>query len=418
MELPNRFWSPRRLHLAFVVSRVFIFFWFLSGVSSDVDIYRSYAEKVMAGQVPFRDFAAEYPPLAFVLLVLPGVLDPSFAYYHILFRAICCAVDFGIWNVILRTNRHLPSQCLLYLVCTLVLGPLIYDRLDIVLGAMLLFSLWALRKNRWNEFQWAIGFAIAFKLIPMVLVPAILAAQWNRDRRQVGTAILRLLAPLFFSCGLIYLLGGDNVLYVLEYHSQRGMEIHSVPASIAMLLTIWGSPVEVSLGFGSHNLESPHSDMLIRCGTLLLGLISLGGAWFVLSRKPAARSLAVLLAAILVGAVTCSKVLSPQYFLFLIPLVAYLPPPADNTDRISLWILIFGVYSLTGLLYPWYFDKLVELDLGMCGLLVLRNLGLIALGAVLVCRACQINFISSQEIRLTKGGGDAPQCRKVLNWRE
>ena len=41
---------------------------------NDLFVYRSFAEPLLDGALPYRDFAFEYPPLAAPLIALPGVL--------------------------------------------------------------------------------------------------------------------------------------------------------------------------------------------------------------------------------------------------------------------------------------------------------------------------------------------------------
>jgi hypothetical protein len=45
-------------------------------VGSDLDVYARYASRIMAGQVPYRDFPLEYPPLSLLAFLPPRVAAP------------------------------------------------------------------------------------------------------------------------------------------------------------------------------------------------------------------------------------------------------------------------------------------------------------------------------------------------------
>ena len=151
---------------------------------TDLHNQRAYVERMVAGERPFRDFFPEYPPLVFLYTGLPALVDPSLRSYAALFRILSCAVDCGTWAIVLRGNRNSVSQPLLYLLCTTALGPLLYDRIDIALGAMLAAALLSLLRGREGLFKLFVGLGIAFKLIPIVLAPAIVARAWRRSAHQ------------------------------------------------------------------------------------------------------------------------------------------------------------------------------------------------------------------------------------------
>src|SRR5271166_6561997 len=131
------------LTLLFIVSRVVILV-SLAGRTTDLGTQREYAVKMAGGQVPFRDFFPEYPPLVFLYTGISALVDPSLDRYFPIFRALTCAVDCGIWIVLLRAcgavwrpattavspvardgsaeKKIATSQQLLYIVGTTALG--------------------------------------------------------------------------------------------------------------------------------------------------------------------------------------------------------------------------------------------------------------------------------------------------------
>ena len=69
----------------------------------------------------------------------------------------------------------------------------------------------------------------------------------------------------------------------------------------------------------------------------------------------------------------CSKVLSPQYFLFLLPMLVLAPAPRAAGAAARNWCLVLGIYALTGTIFPWLFGDLVALKPLAAGLLAIRN---------------------------------------------
>lgn len=318
----ERFTRPAiGLSALFVASRVVIFL-FMAGRGTDLGVHAGYGARIVAGEIPFRDFFPEYPPLALLFTSAPALIDPSLRYYFPIFRVLCCAVDCGIWLCLLRLNKHRPGQNLLYVLGTTALGPLIYDRIDLVLGGVLLLAVAALMNGRNAVFLAAVGTGIAFKLIPVVWAPAALGLAWKSGKttrvRRLGGALLLLSLPTILSFDVVALLGGTRFDNLFDYHARRGIQIESTPAVVEMVMMRLGVSGAVTLGHGSVNLHTPYEAGLVRGANVLLAAIVLGSGVAAAKRRMDAASLALLLGGILAAALFLSKVLSPQFFLFLL----------------------------------------------------------------------------------------------------
>ena len=68
---------------------------------NDLFVYRSFAEPVLSGAVPYRDVFFEYPPLAAPAIAVPGLLGTGEETFRLAFagwtlllaRSCCCAVS-------------------------------------------------------------------------------------------------------------------------------------------------------------------------------------------------------------------------------------------------------------------------------------------------------------------------------------
>ena len=64
----------------------------------DIDLYGTYAEGLLDGQLPYRDVFVEYPPGAFVVLVPPALVTDD--HYRSAFKILMAIVALGgLWCV-------------------------------------------------------------------------------------------------------------------------------------------------------------------------------------------------------------------------------------------------------------------------------------------------------------------------------
>src|SRR5215469_10640069 len=78
--------------------------WLEQGQLSDVGGYQQHATLIRAGQVPYRDFAFEYPPAALPVMLLPAYLPWSYATSFAVVMGVCgalciAAAAIALWGV-------------------------------------------------------------------------------------------------------------------------------------------------------------------------------------------------------------------------------------------------------------------------------------------------------------------------------
>jgi len=160
--------------------------------------------------------------------------------------------------------------------------------------------------------------------------------------------------------------GGERGFLYLTWHSQRGLQLEA-PAAFPVLLA--DPTVEFGSSYGSFNLRGERPDRVARLMGLLMPLSALAGMaiagrgfWRAL-RQPAAYSSLiphVVASSLLiwVAFIAFNKVGSPQYLLWVAPLVPLLPLRTRSERG---WALLFLLALLdTMLIYPCrYKDDLV-----------------------------------------------------------
>ena len=186
-------------------------------------------------------------------------------------------------------------------------------------------------------------------------------------------------AATIVSFGVILALGGFRFGELVEFHARREIQIESVPASIETLLMQGGVAGSTSFEFGSVNLHTRYEPVLMEIGSGLLLAMLVGSVWLGLRIGDNRRGPAMLMAAVLCAALLFSKVLSPQYFAFLLPVLLVVRWPAGRAAAIAFGGLVLLIYALTGTIFPWRYGQLLTLRPGAEAMLIVRNEALAAL---------------------------------------
>ena len=153
------------------------------------------------------------------------------------------------------------------------------------------------------------------------MVVAAVALAWlvggGRAREAAAGALI--CCAVVAACSLPYVLvAPDGVADALRFHAQRPVQIESAPASL--LEQIGGARIDDR--FRSHGLVGGPADTVEALSTLALLAALAAVAWLTLRRRGdlALPALAALLALLAFG-----KVLSPQYLLWVTPLLLLVP---------------------------------------------------------------------------------------------
>lgn len=351
----------------------------------DTPVYQRYGEAMTSGQVPYRDFRPEYPPAALPAFVLPA-LGPS-DHYRTLFEILMLACGMGIVALVAATlarvgvtGRELYASVALAALAPLALGTVVLTRFDLWPALLIAAALAALVSGRDRLGFGLLGLATAAKLFPAVLLPVALVYAARRGGQYAMAALVVFMGTVCLCFLPFLLLAPEGVWASIERQTGRPLQIESLGAALLLAGKQLGlyEPTVVST-FGSQNLAGSLPDRLASVQTLLQ-VVAVVAVWLAVTR--ARDPLAGLLggsAAAVVAFVTFGKVLSPQFLIWLIPLV----PLAVAVSGLSAPLLFVTALVLTQIWFPTRYWDVV--DLGAAGWLVLvRDLVLVALLVVLV----------------------------------
>jgi uncharacterized membrane protein len=339
--------------------------WFWAhGELIDWPTYQRYGSAIVDQHlVPYRDFSVDYPPGSLPVFILPAY----FGDYASAFEWVMAGCGVALVGVLAFVRREAAYYAAL---APLLVGSLILSRFDLWPALLLTAALGALIAGR-DSIGWAfLGAAVAAKLWPLVVVPPALLWSVRRGRGRSAFAGLAVAAVAFVPFAVI---APHGVWDTLSSQGSRPLQVESLGAA---LLTTFGHPHVVTT-HGSQNLAGHGA---FGAALSVAGTMAVVATWIAFARGPVTRDRFVRYAAAAVCAfVAFDKVLSPQYLLWLIPLV----PLVRGRRGWAAVLLLTAACLLTQVWFPQrYFAYAFDSDLAW--VVLLRDLVLVALLVVLV----------------------------------
>ena len=373
----------------FLFSRLLLlygnFILFPKGGDGDIPIYARYARAYetawLSGGSVYDECKPEYPYFTLVVTALPRIFmavdpaedsgkAPGLAQYRVWYRLEMALFDLLAFLTMLWLVKKLfpdesawdrTKRLLAFVGGGILLGTLLYTRLDIVLGTLILVSL-ALLVSRFH-YAWSfavLALAINYKLVPVILIPVWVVASlkpqlvggiWDKGgiKRLLAACCWRSVVVVAMTVALylpVYLSSGERSLGFFAYHKDRGLEINSVYSSVLVALRPFGYPSELNNTYGSTNVDSSASPILARLSPYITVSLLLAATFYSCrlllrrkyeeSRQPmtagsaapqSARDLVACASLVLLVFIAGNKVFSPQYLLWLVPLIPLLALP-------------------------------------------------------------------------------------------
>ena len=362
--------------------------WYEHRGLTDVPVYQHYGQLLRDGHVPYRDFSVEYPPAALPAFVLPTFMPWSYATSFAVLMFVCgigCLIAAAVvLDSVDAGAAHILLALGLVAVAPLALGTLFDTRFDLWPVALTLAALAALLRDRAGLAGLLLGLAVAAKLWPLVLAPIGLAYVWRRLGRHaafVGT--LSFVAAAAFCVVPFAVLAPGGVWHSLTEQLRRPLQVESLGASLLMAAHhIGGLSLTTVTTHGSQNLAGS-LPAAVGAATTALQIAALVGIWiaFALRPEPSGTAMLVACAAALAVFVAFGKVFSPQFLIWLVPLV----PLVRGRRGLAASALLVAALVLTQV---WFADHYWPLALRYASpwswLVLLRDLAVVALAVVLV----------------------------------
>ena len=361
-----------------------------------IGIYFDLAQKFWNGHIPYLDFYFEYPPLSIILFILPLFFTKYFVFYIFTFsfmNLICVFLIFLISNSFLKFLGFKKNKIEKIFIFEFVFFILffqffiivydIYPVFFVLLG--LYFYIIYLRKDKgiFNTLAYLFILTGGFlKLYPLLLLPLLLITDLQRKKYRllVQTIVINF---LFFLPHIIFLFYARNgLVYFLNYHSQRGLQIESVYSSIVFFLEKINviNNFVIKDDFGSLNIYGVLPDFLAQISFYLFFIFYfLFLFFFFRSKKENDLPGKIIISAVVIVLIFIlfNKVFSPQYILWLFPFFFFVDFSLLNLkNRIYKFFLL--IVFISNLIYPYLYKIGFDYTVS-CFLVLVRNLLLFVL---------------------------------------
>lgn len=313
--------------------------------------------------VAFQAFPPEYPLLPLLLFMIP-LLAP-FPYEGMF---IFIMVDAYLFLTIFFLRQRSPRHALTFILLTTIGGlGTVVGRYDLLVGMCILLAYTSYQSGKTYRIYAFLALGTLLKVVPLLLLPLFLFSQTKKlshlFQRKNILSFLLFIAICSFMTSISFLINRQGTVYPLTYFAQRPFEIGSTPSLFLFFIfsNMYPSHLCTTFSFGSLNLipyltscTYPNSSIMqIFSLIFLVGEILLLLSILILFlRKRLALSSTIL--CILISLLLTGKVFSPQYLLWIIPLVVY----CFGKDKVVL-LLWTGIGFFTTLLYPFFEEKFV-----------------------------------------------------------
>ena len=316
----------------------------VSGWTADVGLYNFWAGNMNNGQFPLHDPMWQYPPFAAVIFLM------GFAISHatVGFVSLAIIADAGIMGLLLLAQKRLATTRSLglwiWVAAPALMGPIMLGRFDLfptlAVVAAIVFA------NTAEAFGSLVAIGALLKVWPVL---AMIGTPRKDGIRSIVVFVLT-----FIGGSAIMVAWWPGSFGFLSGQKARGLQIESLGAWPYMMWNSMGHHVNVALQYGAIEVVAQGTRTV--CLLVTITCIALFGSLAVLrfmGRLEHASVAHIALTAVLISMIT-SRVLSPQYTVWILGLVAV---TAFEPPRHFKWIAgLLCASALAGnLLYPGYY---------------------------------------------------------------
>ena len=352
---------------------------------SDLPLYSAYAALFFDDYLPYSGVGFEYPTLAAPVIAVPGLVSTELDGYRLAFACMAFAALLALahWTGRLARACGADERAALLVVAggPLLTGALIRTHFDLLPVLCVVAGLTLIARDRTRSGFVILGVGAAVKAFPLAIVPV--AAVWLHARGRTRAAVeggVLALVPVAAAVAVAVALSPSGAWDAVTYHAKRPVQIESMPATVLNAIEWAGGPDARPVeSYKSDALEHPAAGAVELLFTVLLAGALL--AMTLLARRvPDVRGLALGGLGAMAVCASLGKVLSPQFMVWLLPLVAL----AAAWRLWPLAICTAAAIAATMLWFPERYFDLVGRDEWTVAAVAFRNALLVAALVLLV----------------------------------
>jgi hypothetical protein len=299
----------------------------------DVGHYQTFGTRVRDGREPYHDFYMEYPPGALPAFVLPAAVTggKQVSAYRFRFKLLMTVCGAGallaaaaVLRLLAASRGRVVAALAAIAVAPAALGHVFLNRYDLWPALLLVGSLLGLLFSRAAAVGALLGSVFAAKLFAPIVLPLTAIRLWRTSGERAlvrASAAFVLVSLLAFGYFALTAFGGLG--FSLKTQLQRHLQTESLGASLLLAADrlgiyharlIAGAPGSIDLGGAVANTVGVLTTVVAIGAVLAVAAVHARG-------EPALEGFVVAFVATVVGFTAFAKVLSPQYLVWLVPLV-------------------------------------------------------------------------------------------------
>jgi hypothetical protein len=268
--------------------------------------------------IPFHVLPREYGPLALVIFVLPalatGMLYPWLFALEMLLAVWGIALALARWGAPGAGHAWMMYAMMGSMVTAL-------GRFDVAPALCVVLALVALRRGRQNWAYAALALGVLLKFYPLLLLPLFLIETWRTRRKHSpwqGPALFA--GATLAGEGLAAAINPSAVLEPFFFMSNRCVQVESLPSTLSYALArLTGNQVSFAYAYRAMCQTSVGVEGFAAAAPLLAAAsMAVVAVLFARGRIALLPAVALTLCLAVLG----TRVFSPQYLLWISPLVA------------------------------------------------------------------------------------------------
>ena len=367
-------------------------------ILNDVKLYSEWSSLLVTGRFPIGDDMWQYPPGAGVVFAIAALLGSNPVAAFTLIALACDLATLAVLTIAGRRRRVGLDAAWAWVVGGLLVGPVWLARFDVVPTLAAVVALVLIARPVASGAAAAAGTLL--KVWPGIMLIAL-------PRRALPKGILGFILMSAAILGGVLLWSTGGVSFLGE-QGARGLQVESVGALPFMVWNIF-TEVPTEFRFGAVEVDVPVTIPLGLAITVAgFAVLAVLGVLRLIGRLESSAPADVALVALLVSIVT-SRVLSPQYDVWIVGVAAATLLDPRSRARPVVWLLV-PTLIVTQIVYPFAYGSFLNGDWWAVLLQVLRIGFLLAAttaGLIVIARAAfgrQLNSGQQQAAAAESGG--------------
>lgn len=357
-----------------------------NGPGEDATTFWGYVERMHDGERPYEDFNEMYPPLAWLFILIPGLLGSTPVTYFLVYAGIQTICMWLTLAVVLRTCRHhgIRTDVAAVVYMAMLLCYYLHAIRKFDASAMLFL---ALSVMLYLDGRKVLAYPVAMigamiKVFPALAI-ALFVVVGLRDRRfkEVCCGILSAVAvAAMVFVPLMLLFSPGDVLWFMEGNVEsRGFHLESLLATVSEVVC-WLAGMDSGrvYSYTTYDVVNPVTEALSGVWMpvvaivmlLVMVLVAASPRFRDASDEGRTRYIASTLLLLLTAFLLCNKVFSTSYVMWLLPALTLFAASRDGKDLRTVSAVSAAVFLLSA----------IEVDNGAWPpLLILRDAALFAI---------------------------------------